>query len=121
MSAFKKLCLLLMLCFLMAALSSCEFPISDMEIVQYPDKLVYVTGKDTQLDLTGGRIRHCVLWESKSGDSVPMSREYLTEIEENIDFNTPGVYVVRLIQTDDIFCEFAVQVVSPDYFSCSDI
>lgn len=81
--------------------------IVSMEITKYPDRIVYYSGIDEELDLTGGLI----VRTTKSGNVEPekMDDRY-TRISHNIDFKVPGVYVVE-IHSGEFMCKFPVQVI----------
>jgi len=83
-----------------------------MEIVKYPDRLIYVANVDNTLDVSGGEIR--LLLKDKSVESIaPMSGDE-AEIRHNIDFDTPGIYVVTLYRHDDAQAQFPIQVISKE-------
>lgn len=77
-----------------------------MEISKYPDRIVYYVGVDEELDLTGGLI----IRTTKSGNVELESMEDIYfDVSHEINFNNPGVYVVK-IQSGDFICKFPVQV-----------
>lgn len=86
--------------------SGCEDEAVSWEIGSYPDKIVYIQGIDTELDLTGGIIVAIFPDESKEGKE--MLPQY---IENSIDFNTPGIHVVKITGG----MEFPIQVIPKDY------
>lgn len=90
--------------------------VTDIGIDEYPHKLVYVIGKDMELDLTGGRI-----WmgtQEQSPSTYALSEEnigYQFEVTTNADFNKEGVYVVTITRGASMQCSFPIQVISPGY------
>jgi len=98
----------------MLAFSGCEYSllIVAIEIEKYPDKIAYIVGHDSELDLTGCIVNRISRQGSK--DSHDLMAEYSWfEINYDIDFNTPGVYVVDIILpvSPILFCSFAIEVV----------
>lgn len=92
-----------------------------------PEKLIYIAGKDTSLDLAGGKVCYSVYPEYANG--LPCAQnddadcENIRDMEElkvkaEIDFSKPGVYLVTLeddSRTFSTWCHFYIQVISPDY------
>ena len=109
----KKLVFLLYLVMLIILLTGCTLATEGVTITKYPDRLIYIAGYDTELDLTGGEVEF--LFSDKSTriysmyDNLPTLR-----ISHEIDFNIPGVYIVKInnYKNDD---SFAIQVVEADY------
>ena len=93
-------------------LMSTERITDDIGIEKYPIKLVYVIGKDTELDLQGG-----VVWIGESREEARLydmaEPGYWFEVTTDADFTKEGIYVVTLELATD--CSFAIQVISPDY------
>jgi len=87
--------------------------IVDLEIETYPNRIVYVAGVDTALDLSGGKVKYILLDKRADGSVVPMTAESI-RITHNIDFSTPGIYVVTLAQHKGM-CRFPVQVVDQGF------
>jgi len=111
----KKICRILILIVLLSALTGCDegLRIIGMEIVNYPDKLIYVANKDDKLDLSGGKIE--LILKDKAAQSIdPMTEEEM-EILHDIDFSKPGIYIVTLYRNDDAKVEFPIQVVDEIY------
>lgn len=79
-----------------------------MEIKQYPNKIVYFAEIDNKLDLTGGFVNYILINKSKS--SSDMINHSIT-VTHDIDFNKPGVYVVKLERHPTAVCEFPIQVI----------
>lgn len=105
----------------------------DAGIHRWPDKLTYVIGEDTALDLTGGVIcaheydrpdepsRSCVSFAGKEIDHGEDSFTYTMleawedgELTSDIDFTREGVYTVRILHQDWTELCFPVTVVAPD-------
>ena len=108
MTRLKNYILLLFLC-ITILFAGCDtgLEIVGMEISEFPGKIVYYAGRDTQLNLSGGKVKLTV----KSG------REYIYEMTEDefeiihsIDFNTEGVYVVEVRRTAELYSRFPIQV-----------
>ena len=111
----KKIYRILMLIVLLSALTGCDegLRIIGMEIINYPDKLIYVANKDNELDLSGGEIE--LILKDKAAQSIdPMTEEEM-EILHDIDFSKPGVYIVTLYRNDDANVQFPIQVVDEVY------
>ena len=95
-------------------LTACDMglEITGIEIEQYPSKIVYLEDVDSELDLTGG----VIALNTKNGKKYEYAMEdNQIEISHNVDFNTPGVYVVTLVRHQYV-CKFPVQVINKEYF-----
>ena len=114
----RALQMCLALCFLFATtfLCSCDdgLKMVGIEIVSYPDRLVYVKDVSTELDLNGGVYRierkdgycyDCNMSEYIPGHSVGIS--------SHVDFSREGIYCIAL-GSNRFECDFPVQVVSPE-------
>ena len=111
----KKIYRIFILIVLLSALTGCDagLEIMGMEIVNYPDRLIYVANKDNELDLSGGEIEFIL--KDKAAQSIdPMTEEEM-EIRHDIDFSKPGVYIVTLYRHDDAKVQFPIQVVDEIY------
>ena len=96
-----------------------------MEIVTYPDKLIYVAGVDTELNYSGGSVKLLLLQgETENSTDPEENQPRLIEdilenspdaVETNIDFEKEGVYTVKIYKTENVWVEFAVQVVSKEW------
>ena len=110
-----------------------------MHVHSYPDKLVYVIGKDTELDLTGGQVCFSEKYRDLHGyscewapepdveeyakeyigicDEIHSMREYAPDEADfarqmpDLDFTKPGIYNVVLQTDDGLKCSFPIQVV----------
>ena len=85
------------------------------KIRNFPDKVVYVAGVDTELDLRGCTISESRLFGADDGtaeDLVSNLGTHFTVVSEDIDFSTPGVYEVR-IRGYDTECAFPIEVIDP--------
>ena len=84
----------------------------DIGIEKYPNRLIYVIGKDTELDLEGG-----IVWIGESREEASLyemtNPRYWFDISTDADFTREGVYEVTL--THGAECSFPIQVISPDY------
>jgi hypothetical protein len=92
-------------------------PSTYIHITQYPDKLTYVIGKDTELDFTGGMVNISTSPDRYEGNDIDMQENMgglLKNISDEIDLMKEGVYLVR-IEGLDSSCGFPIQVISPDY------
>ena len=105
-----------------------EFPLT-LNIHEYPDKLVYVMGKDTELDLTGGKICFSEFGEGLNGFSCESCKAAGLESNNNcqeifnmvdipwyttnVNFNEPGIYLIRFTRNNGGSCGFAVEVIDP--------
>ena len=111
----KKMFLLLSLTILIS-FAGCQSASEGYIITKYPDRLIYIAGYDTELDLTGGEVEMLLrdFWV-KYSEIKPMDVWFLSDIyKHEIDFDVPGVYVVTLnhyMRSD----RFAIQVVEADY------
>ena len=88
--------------------------ITDIDIITYPDKLIYIVGEDVSLNLSGGVVR----LKTREGSTTDVGmRAYANEINEpirilhNINFKNPGVYTVLIVQYSNIRCSFPIQVI----------
>ena len=105
----KKIIVLLFSILLSILVSGCDssLEIAGMEIEKYPNRIVYYSGVDKELDLAGGIINYILKGGSKS--SSDMEDKDIT-ISHNIDFNKSGVYVVEL-RRHTAYCKFPIHVI----------
>ncbi|MCL2409142.1 MAG: hypothetical protein FWC96_05950 [Oscillospiraceae bacterium] len=82
-----------------------------MEIYILPDKLIYVAGVDTGLDLTGGEV-YLILRQGRASSSDSMYCDAIT-VTHDIDFSVPSTYVVTLTRHRGT-AQFEIEVVSPE-------
>jgi len=94
--------------------NGCPLKVERIVITKYPDRLIYIAGYDTELDLTGGEVEY--FHSNGPPEKRPMDHYFIKFVHE-IDFNTPGVYVVESQHAYKIraSCSFAIQVVDRDY------
>ena len=106
-----------------------EPAIVGMETLSYPDKLVYVSGVDHKLDLTGGVVRFVMEDGSEKHNNpnysfAPGTMEEAIksngygsdcELETNVNFDVPGIYTVKIIRHETAYVEFPIQVVSREW------
>jgi len=73
-------------------LSSCDPHTDTINIAKYPDKLVYISGVDTELDFSGGVLHITMPHHDRAMD------EFLTDyyMESYIDFSSVGVEVILI-------------------------
>ena len=99
-----------------------------LSIHSYPDKLVYVAGQDTELDLTGGEICFsrserqmngfsCTL-DDRSIDSAALCGHVAdmrtVPYSTNVDFAVPNVYLVKFdCYSGSVSCAFPIEVIDP--------
>lgn len=98
----------------------------DMAIHAYPDKLYYIVGEDTSLDLSGGSVCFDIAELDNKGfscvqayenhdhhDAVPMAE---CSFRSDIDFTQEGRYYVWFSEhmgDRDVVCGFPVDVIAP--------
>ena len=98
----------------------------DMTIHAYPDKLYYIAGKDTALELSGGSFCFDIVELDNEGfacvqiykdpdyhDTVPMAE---CDFHSDIDFMTEGRYYVYFnehVGERQLTCAFPVDVIAP--------
>ncbi len=106
----RKLLILVVTTFFCILAAGCDsgLLIVGMEIETYPDKIVYFVGDDNELDLTGGVVEYILKQKSKGVEDM---NDTNISISHNIDFNKPGVYVVKLERHPTAVCEFPIQVI----------
>jgi hypothetical protein len=82
-----------------------------LEIMEYPEKLLYVISVDSELSLKGGVVRFL---HEKSSPSDPFSLDdkHQIDIIHDIDFTKEGVYIVTLYRNENATVFFPIQVVS---------
>ena len=108
----KKLLLILFVIMLLFTLTGCPLSVKGVAVTKYPDRLIYIAGYDTELDLSGGEI---TLYFSNGSPRIYRMDEQLYRIVNNIDFSVTGVYVVDVIGVNGNDDKFAIQVVDADY------
>ena len=106
-----------------------EPAIVGMEALSYPNKLVYVSGVDHKLDLTGGVVRFVMEDGSEKKEKEPYPGDMAQsvksteannywnecELETNVNFDVPGIYTVKIIRHETAYVEFHIQVVSREW------
>ena len=114
----KRVLALLCVLILLSQLLGCWEPaIKNITISEYPDRLIYVVGYDTKLDLSGGELTFHMSFGTKYVDPIEWWEE---RIRYNIDFDVPGVYVVEVMHykgSDKWIAsdKYTIQVVEKDY------
>lgn len=105
----KRILMLSLSIFLIISLTGCDssMEIVGMEIEKYPNRIVYYTGIDKDLDLSGGVINYILKGNKKK--AADMNDKYITA-SYNIDFNKSGVYIVELNRNNNI-CKFPIEVI----------
>lgn len=93
-------------------LISCDPKIVMIEIEKYPDKIVYITGIDMELDLSGA----IVAVTTANG----VTNEYdiydgIVDISSDVIIGVPGVYKVKLSRGGFYRTFFPIQVVEQDF------
>ena len=82
--------------------------IVDMEILKYPDTVVYVANKDSVLDLSGIEVEY-----TTKGGVKSTTHSFSISANTYVDFAEPGIYIVTL-EAALGKCQFPVQVVNID-------
>jgi len=92
---------------------------SNFIISKYPDRLIYVAGYDTELDLTGGEISKKIVYMGKETMEIyPMDEIHISgSVIHQIDFSRPGIYMVKVYNSSGNEVTFAIQVVEADYIN----
>lgn len=114
----RRLVLLIMSVLLLLSICGCDtgLKIVGIEIEEYPDRIVYFSGTDNELDLSGGAI-YLITKDNMKDNSRDGTHEKMIdksiEVIHNIDFNKPGVYVVEL-KRGEFICKFPIQVIDKD-------
>jgi hypothetical protein len=109
MKAFVSSAILIFILFL----TGCEPSTERIVITQYPERIVYFSGIDTELDLTGGEITFHM--SDRTTKTQEMRRFLSTRIRHDIDFNTPGVYIVEITNYNGYGAKFPIQVVEANH------
>lgn len=71
-------------------LSSCDPYLKSVEITRWPDKLVYISGVDTELDFSGGILHTIMGSKDEAMDEFPTA----SYMESYINFNNVGIEVI---------------------------
>ena len=108
---------------LIAASCDCDIEAVSLELVGVPDRVVYIAGVDTEIDLSGLRfvslLRDGRIMESSLADWKDPEHEPGRLVYHEIDFAIPGVYEVELSNRgygyNDSF-KFYIQVIDADFF-----
>ncbi len=91
--------------------------IVDLEIITFPERIVYVAGVDDTIDLTGGTCGLILAQTPEGEHGIPVEMtEWRLTISDNVDFSTPGVYTVRVAIHNGEYQEFPVQVIDELFF-----
>jgi len=116
MKIIQKMLLILCAITILISFTGCTVAFDGVIITKYPDRLIYIAGYDTELDLTGGE----VVMLLRDMNKRYMETEYMDDwfiskiITHEINFNIPGIYIVK-INHSKISDSFAIQVVDADY------
>jgi hypothetical protein len=108
---------------MMLLLAGCPHSVNSAVMTNPPDRLVYIIGQDTELDLSGGEVTvYCngtLLYSKYTLEGEPMEN-YYDHINHNIDFNTVGLYVVAFDRggtaNDGKNDTFEIQVVTQEEY-----
>jgi len=109
----KRILLILCLTILLTSFTGCGLFNHNYIISKYPDRLIYIIGYDTELDLTGGETEDIMVY--KGEETI---KTYLMEscrVVHKIDFNKPGSYMVKVYNSSGNEVTFAIQVVDAEY------
>jgi hypothetical protein len=118
----KKVLLVFYAVIILALIVGCENPVDKYVMTNPPNKLIYITGLDVELDLSGGEITiHYGSIPFSSGytrDKVPM--DFHGRIVHDIDFTMPGVYIVTVVggrsQNENQYDTFEIHVVTQEEY-----
>jgi hypothetical protein len=95
----KKVLLALCAVIMLIQMSGCEPSVRESVVSRLPDKLIYIVGSDTELDLEGGKVTfhmgYAFFFPDSTQENLSMDSEFIG-IRHDIDFNTPGVYEVTI-------------------------
>lgn len=96
--------------------------LKSFKIVEPPDKLVYISGVDSELDLSGGIVEY---QDGSHGEKNLSMNVFLQEnyyslviVEEYINFDNPGVEVITFkvkIDEPGAYNRFPVQVIDQQF------
>jgi hypothetical protein len=117
----RKLLLVLCAILMSALLIGCIEPSVRESVVSIlPDKLIYIAGEDTELDLAGGEMTLFMesFFRPDSIEIHSMDGEFiLRRLHHNIDFSTPRVYVVEIyLGSPGKQASFEIQVVTQEEY-----
>lgn len=112
----RKAVILGLFCCLLFSITSCDWGAEIVEIrfQQYPTKIAYIKGHDTDLILDGCKI--LTITKNGTQDTYNLDEwESHYIVKKNIDFNRAGVYIVKLeFQfSQKVSCDFAIEVIDP--------
>jgi hypothetical protein len=102
--------------------AGCEPGVKTLVVSKLPDKLVYIASQDTELDLTGGELTEysnaVPFFSSSAKEGIPMDSDwYIRYISHEVDFTTPGVYVIAIdLSRDNVEDTFTIQVVTQEEY-----
>ncbi len=115
----RKKISILTLIILLFFVTSCEYGlvITGIDIVKYPDRIVYIAGIDDSIDLSGGIVNIKTRDNPEGRDPMVEPRRGNFRVTHSINFNEPGVYIITLATggDDKYKMSFPVQVIDKDY------
>lgn len=82
-----------------------------MDIVEFPNKIIYYAEQDKNLDLRGGKVK---LTTREGKDYYFDMTETEFDIIHSVNFNVEGVYVVELRRTSKLSYKFPIVVISSE-------
>ena len=94
-------------------LASCDsgLRIVGIYVSEYPDRITYFSGQDSELDLSGLEITVQTAEGTEQTITYPDSEfDFRFTVTHDIDFDTPGVYMVY-IDNGEFSCHFPVEVI----------
>ena len=117
----KKKISILTLIILLFFITSCEYGlvITGIDIVKYPDRIVYIAGIDDSIDLSGGVVNIMTRAYPERRDPMDDPRWGNFRVTHSINFNEPGVYIITLATggDDKYRISFPIQVIDKDYIN----
>ena len=78
-------------------ISDKEFEIVNIDIIEFPDKIIYIANHDSSIDMSGCILRFTI----KNGDKIDerFENDKWCRIEHNVDFNSPGIYEINILRS----------------------
>ena len=88
----------------------------DIEFGQFP-RVVYIAGVDIELDFSDATLVTIHADGHRNEFPFPELPTRWDRVEHSIDFNTPGIYNVKIFMHPDWFITFFVQVIDEEIFN----
>lgn len=90
-----------------------------LEVVTYPKKIVYVLGRDSELEFDGLAVGTAYGSAFKAKPEYSADDQHVLIDVSDVDLSKPGVYTVQVVVFDWVYA-FPIQVIDPEMCALPD-